>query len=264
MNILLTGNQGWVGRKLMTHLESRGIYQVSGLDAKTYDDFSDKLSRITDGNYFDMVIHCGAISNSGETGNILWDMNYKATKDIGKYVSGANAKLVFISSSTAVNPDTPYGWSKNCAEFYLNSILGGESLSILRPYNIWGFDEHNKDNPSIIYKMMTHTLPQIYKGCVRDFVYVDDVVHAIDHLLWNWSSGVYEIGTSEPTNIEDFVNELYDETYMIVPKVQEDCPISVDRVALSEYLLPGWTPKPISAYMTEIIQFVQSGGYYLQ
>ena len=251
MKILLTGHKGWVGNKLYNRFSTS--HEVTGLDAKTYSDFAVRLKSIQEADtYFDYVIHCGAISDSAETGNILWQMNYQATTMIADLCAQKNMKMVFISSCAAIEPDTPYGWSKLLGEFYIQRVPTGIHHCILRPYNIWGFDECEKDNPSIVYKIMSGTLPHVYKGCVRDFVFVNDVVSAIESLTTSWLPGIFELGVSVPIEIGRLVKEVYNEAHPLMPKTLDKCPVTLRRVAFEGYKLPNWNPKDVFHYLREI------------
>ena len=200
--ILLTGHHGFLGQHLYKAF-SETENEVYGLDAATYSDFMEQLRSMDEQHvYFDYVVHCGAICDSQRQDNLLWQMNYQATCDIATFCEKKNIKLIFISSCVAQNPDTPYGWSKKCSEYFLSHTCVHQC--ILRPYNIWGFDESEKGAPSIVWKVLTGTLPVIYKGCVRDFVFVEDVVSAVVSVTKQWVPGIHEIGTGVPTKIETF------------------------------------------------------------
>lgn len=266
MNIILTGNMGWIGGKLMDRL--KGAHHIEAFDSINYSSFRWQFEQIkNDGRDYDLLIHCGAISDSVAVGNNLWEMNYKATCELGDFCEERNMKMLFISSCAAIDPDTPYGWSKHCAEFYLNHKVMGLHLCILRPYNIWGFDEGNKISPSIIYRMMTGELPVIYKGCERDFVFVDDVVHSICRLVTDWQPGTFEIGSGIATEIETLFTVLFDDSFFRYSSchVIFDCPIKRSLKANRDNLIPGHPrPQDVTDYIDQIKNIIKGNVYYGQ
>ena len=141
MRILLTGHKGFLGRHIYQSLSKDHAYKMHGLDCDyDYKVFTEMFREFRrHGEYFDLIIHNGAISNSLKTGNRLWQLNYQASTEIADYCYHVNTKLIFISSAAAIEPDTPYGWSKHCAEYYMRQSVADKTLCILRPFNIWSF-----------------------------------------------------------------------------------------------------------------------------
>ena len=255
MRILLTGNKGFLGSEIEEVLNKENAHHIYGLDCdfdyaqfqKKFRAFAKWRSGRSKLGKVDLVIHCGAIADSREKGNRLWQLNYQASKEITQYCSETNTQLLFISSAAAIEPDTPYGWSKQCAEFYMFARLAGYNLCILRPFNIWAFDEGKKNNPSIVYKMLTRTLKEIYWRCTRDFIYISDVVGAVQQVVHDWTPGTFDIGTAEPTDISTLANHLYGDEPK--PPVRSECPIKNRLVARKEHLLPNWDGDSISEHL---------------
>ena len=249
MRILITGHKGFLGSQLYKNLQDR--HEVHGLDCGTYQEFEVAFRDFKRrGGKHDIVLHCGAVSNSEDTSNTLWQLNYQASTQIADYCDQTNTKLIFISSATAIEPETPYGWSKHCAEFYMHQKVAGMNLCILRPFNIWAFDEEGKANTSIVYKMLTRSLKQIYSGCTRDFIYISDVVTAVTKVVEDWRAGTYDIGTAEPTDIDTLANHLYVDTPK--PPVLAECPIKERLVARAKHLLPNWEADSIFEHLVKL------------
>lgn len=246
MRVLLTGNKGFIGREIEEVLTKENAIEVVGLDC---DGLFDKFEYAFEhfqlyGGIVDCVIHCGAISDSRATGNLLWQLNYHATCKIAEYCEATDTRLIFMSSAAAIAPSTAYGWSKNCAEFYLNHRVAGMNLCILRPFNVWAFDEDTKTSPSIVYKILTGQLEVIYANCVRDFIYLTDVVDAVQQVVnTHWTPGTFSLGTAHPTTILELVEMISDAELPIV-----ECPIEKERVAKVSELLPDWEATPITEY----------------
>lgn len=251
MRILLTGHKGFLGREIHKVLTKENALVVHGEDSDNYRAFLSWFED-TDFSHYDLVIHCGAISDSRQCDNELWQMNYQASCRIATACAQSNTKLLFISSATAIEPDTPYGWSKQCAEYHMRNRVPGMDLCILRPYNIWAFDEEGKANPSIVYKMLTQQLKQIYWECTRDFIYISDVVDAIQQVVHDWTPGTFDIGTAKPMDVCTLANELYGLINPDKPPIVENCPIKERLVARSEHLLPNWKADPITEHLASL------------
>ena len=258
MRILLTGNKGLVGNKVEHALLLKGI-DIEKLDCNF--DFSRFEVAFTSLKHcagkFDLIIHCGAISNSEAQGNALWELNYKASCEITDYCRFTDTKLLFISSAAAIAPTTSYGWSKHCAEYYMQQRVPDMNLCIFRPYNIWCFDE-DKENPSIIYKIINRQLKQIYAECRRDFIHVSDVVSAIQQATLNWTPGTFDIGTATAVSISALVDKLYQGTTLKKPPIVDNNTITKYLVANPELLLPNWKPTPIYEHLEALCERVKT------
>ncbi|MBU0536627.1 MAG: NAD(P)-dependent oxidoreductase [Nanoarchaeota archaeon] len=131
MNILVTGNQGYIGSVLTKILLDKG-YDLIGIDVGYYetiepvphesritqiikdmrdiseDDFKNELKDV------DAIIHLAALSNDplGEFNqDLTYDINFKATVNLAKLAKAAGVKRFVYSSSQSM-----YGISKTDAE----------------------------------------------------------------------------------------------------------------------------------------------------
>ena len=264
MRILLTGHKGLLGRHIYEILKNSDAHDVYGFDCDSdYNVFVSMFRELKrDGVKYDLVIHNGAISNSQQTDNLLWQLNYKASTEIADYCEQTNTKLIFISSAAAIDPDIPYGWSKHCAEFYITHTVDRMNLCILRPFNIWDYDEVGKESPSIVFKILAGKLERAYKGCLRDFVHVSHVANAVRRLVNDWQHGVFDIGTAQDTNIATLVEQLYQNGKKYKhpkPPIVNKCPIRERLVASPEKLLPNWNATPIEEYLAELQKHLIDG-----
>lgn len=259
MRILLTGHKGFLGRQIYKGLNN--THDIKGFDCDSeFDLFVDMFRELmSDDDIYDLVIHNGALSNSQVTDNLLWELNYKASIRIADYCEHTHTKLIFISSAAAIDPDIPYGWSKHCAEYYMSQVVTSRNLCILRPYNIWDYDEVGKESPSIVYKILAGKLERAYNGCLRDFVHVTNVANAIRRVVYDWEHGVFSIGTAKPTNIATLVDQLYQNGNKFKhpkPSIVNECPIKERLVANPEDLLPNWEATPLDDYFQELQRYL--------
>lgn len=257
MEILLTGYKGFLGRELCKWLldDGHGVYSF---DCVSYEEFDRAFSKFRRQGRVDIIVHAGAVADSRESGHRLWEMNYKASMEIADYCEKTDTRLLFVSSAAAIDPDSPYGWSKQCAEFYMRQKVAGMNLCILRPFNIWDFDESCKSNPSIVYKILERRLEQVYFGCIRDFVQLSDVVRGILGVVGTWAAGTFSLGTAEGTDIFDLVRGLCQAAGVSMPALQA-CPVRKKLVADSDDLLPTWHFTRFSDRLSDVERvFVES------
>ena len=243
MRILLTGNKGFIGAYLQAALQTQ--HEVVTFDCAT--DIATWRTTFLSLNLkdIDLVIHCGAISDSTAKGNHLWLMNYETTKDLAEWVLCRNTRLLFLSSCTATDPQHAYGWTKRVAEDIVSMTVPPRNLSIFRLFNVWAFNEpKTKPNRSILSKLITGDLAHVYRDCVRYFIHVTDVVRAVIQQTEHFTSGTYEIRGTELTMIEDLVDRVYATLTTPLPKpTLVDCPIAKEIPADEFARLPDWDAK---------------------
>ena len=237
MKILITGHKGFVGRHLTAALKTE--HEVTGFDcgndpAKSGDFVSLDCEP-------ELVIHCGGVNE----GRHLFNLNYFGTCQITNYCRDISAKLIFFSSASAIEPSNQYGWSKNCAEFFITCL--SPKYAIVRPFNVWSLNE--SPPKSIIGKLINKSLAQVYKGCIRDFIHIDDIVDAICQIVNENISGIFELGTAQPTEVETFAQILYGGTDIYLPSVVDPPPdFQKELIATESNLLPNWNPTPLSEH----------------
>lgn len=243
MKILLTGNKGFIGsyiQEALQHLE----HEVLTLDVAT--DIAKWRGAFVSLNpqNIDLVIHAGAIADSRATGRNLWLMNYETTKELSEWALFRNTRLLFLSSCTAIDPQTDYGWTKRVSEDILTMTIPPRNISVFRLYNVWDLHEpREKANRSIISKLITGDLPHIYRDCIRNFIHVTDVVTAVLRLTEQWQPGIHEIRTAENTLIEDLVDRVYCSITTPIPKpTLIDCPVAKETPTYG-LTLPDWEAK---------------------
>ncbi len=172
MNVLVTGNLGYIGSVLSGILLENG-YKVTGLDTNYYSgcgvfDFNPPIRQIIkdvrdinidDLKNIDGIIHLAALSNDplGELSpNLTEEINYQATINLAKLAKKAGVKRFVYSSSQSMygisnieneldeddsekNPITVYAKTKWKAECELNKLNSNDFVVVcFRPSTVFG------------------------------------------------------------------------------------------------------------------------------
>lgn len=196
MRIAITGRGGFIGSALVKKLSGGNeIYSYPRKD-------------------LDVIFHFGSPSS-----NIIFDENidYCFSETINSFLSlikfcrDNKIKLIYPSSATVYNKNTPYALCKSILE-QIQMAYGGNVLG-LRIFAGYGEGERNKgDYASVVYQfcqeMASGRRPVIYGDGEqsRDFIYIDDIV---DTIVDNLSRiGIMDIGTGISTTFNNVVKTI--------------------------------------------------------
>ena len=254
MKILVTGVAGFLGSALAQQLLEDGHQVLGLDDLSTgkesaipkgvefeLGDMLDRPKLWTLLQGVECVYHLAAKVAVQES--ILYPREYNST-NVGGTVSVMEAmrdvgvKRVVFTSSGAVygaqkaqplhelmvpSPDSPYAVSKISAEYYVKTIgkLWGIETVTLRIFNAYGPGQHlPADHPPVI----PNFLKQAVKGGslivhnsgnqTRDFVYLDDLVNAINRAgtASNVDGATINIGCGKEYSVLDLVNNVIELT----------------------------------------------------
>lgn len=247
MRILVTGARGFIGRASTLHLLGQG-QEVRPLDRKIHPrswsaaiwaDVTDvgRIDRIFEMAKPDAVLHLAA--NASLQGSIK-DARADAMDNIIGTLTVLQAmkkhgcrRIVFSSTSalynplaadplepvlydeerTLIRPTSPYALSKWVCERYIE--MSGLSHGILRYANVYGPGQLPLGENALIPRVLAHFFgryPFQINGDgeqQRDFVFIDDVVHANELALQAESSGIWNIGTGVGITVNYVVGRLF-------------------------------------------------------
>jgi len=262
MNILVSGNRGYIGSVLIPHLEKLGHNVTSLLGVveahRTWFDAPMKQ---------DAVIHLAAFNDLyGCESHPLksWYTNYWGAILAMKYCVENKARLIFPSTDTVIGldgsgPISVYDSHKWSAEKSIMSTPKRElEAVVLRFSTVYGpspasSPQKNRGIINMWCKMaLSGEALRVYQGvadCKRDLVHIDDVVGAFDVALAS-PPNVYHVCTGIGTTLIDIANTIDDYAdgvgINVIPDPEGLHPIEYRTwIGDPHYLtwMTGWTPK---------------------
>lgn len=153
--------------------------------------------------------------------NILGTINllklsvrYKIEKFIfgsSSSVYGNNSKIPFNEDDSCKNIISPYGASKNAAEFFVESFYHtfGLKSQILRFFTVYGPRSRPDMAPALFTKAILEgkTVNQFGNGLSsRDYTYIDDIVDGIVKAqVKNLEFEIINLGNNNPVKLSEFI-----------------------------------------------------------
>lgn len=189
--ISLTGSEGFIGSHI-NFANERIDLRVKGKD-------------VCNISYYmgDVVIHLAAESSVQGSMRDMVSTARNNLYGLAKVIDACkknNKRLIFASSSSVVDPQSPYAYSKLWGE-QLIEMSGLQDYAILRLGNVYG----DGDNKSAIHLFDKAKKITIYGDGeqLRNFIHVEDVVQALDYYANTRYKGTFNIGNENLT-----VNEV--------------------------------------------------------
>ncbi len=247
MKVLVTGGAGFIGSNLVRYLLSEGN-EVTVLD-NLLSGYAENLKPFPEVRFIEGDIRDGAALSSAVQGaEVVFhlaasvgnkrsidfpiddaDINAMGTVKVLEAARNAGARKVVTSSSAAVfgelktlpiaedhpiDPDSPYGATKLCAEKLSLSYhkVFGMQIVCLRYFNVYGpnqrFDLYGNVIPIFAHMMIEHKPVTIFGDGeqTRDFVNVGDVARANYLAGVSSASGVYNLGSGSRVTINNLVD----------------------------------------------------------
>jgi len=243
--ILITGGAGFIGCNLTPYLLGNTDSKIAVLDNESLGkrkflegsdvefinaDIKDRaaLRKIMKGT--DVVIHLAAdttVIGSFENPSHNFTENVIGTFGLLEEARSAGVKQVInastggailgeaeppIDESMVAAPVSPYGASKLAVEGYCSAYSGsyGMRIASLRFSNIYGPRSFHKGSVVAHYfKQILVNRDLVVYGDgtqVRDYLYVGDLVVAIRQVIEQEATGVYQLGSGNPTSINGLID----------------------------------------------------------
>ncbi len=216
MNILITGDHGFIGSHLRSELSR--AHKVEGCDIKTGQDIRDrmKLDMLFETSHFDCVIHLAALT--GVRRGELYPEEYISTNVLGtknlldfseKY--GIKHFIHFSSSSiyreqgsdplpetAPLEPDSIYGMTKLVAE----KLVQRSNLkwTIVRPFTVYSDIGRPDQVPEKWIRQAIAGAPISFYGdgtTGRGYTYLPDLIKGVESILSTQATGIFNLGGSQ-------------------------------------------------------------------
>lgn len=223
MNILITGNKGFIGSNLVKKLDN---HKIVGVDLKDGNNILDSnfINTLFEYYQFDVVIHLAAIAGVGysiDHSEEVLKNNVIGFDTLAKAAIKHNVKHFIYASSSSVYGDdgtqkSPYAVSKATNELQaaMYSNLSSMKFTGLRFFTVYGEGIREDLAISKFIKAMQSDLPiHVYGNGnqSRDFTYVDDICEAIKLIVESdkeWKNEVFDIGFGKNTTVNELVKIL--------------------------------------------------------
>jgi nucleoside-diphosphate-sugar epimerase len=224
--VLVTGASGFLGRHLVASLQRHGCEVIGASRSTGFDVTSDSLPL----RRVDYVFHLAALTgvpaswhdpvgfhrvNAHGTVRVLEQCRQAQLPltYVSAYVYGRPHTLP-ISENAPIQANNPYAYSKFAAEEACRFFAAHCDLNVtvLRPFNIYGPGQDARFLiPSIAQQAIDPTRSRIELQDLaprRDYVYVDDVVNAIEVVARSGITGTFNVGSGESHSVADVVEIL--------------------------------------------------------
>jgi GDP-4-dehydro-6-deoxy-D-mannose reductase len=227
MSILVTGSEGFIGKRLVLNLEKKGL-EVIKIDKNKGVDILNKeeLSKIEDIN---TIVHLASLTSIDlsfkDPEKFLRD-NYLGLLNILELAKRNKAKVIFastvvykessssLSEESTIAPKNPYSMSKYIGENLCK--VYGDCLEVptvvLRLFNVYGNGQSNQFLVPKIMKGIEEGKVEFLYGVEskRDWVYIKDVVLAFEKAIELNTPGfnVFNIGVGKSHSVKEVLDKI--------------------------------------------------------
>ena len=216
MRILVTGNEGFIGKNVASYLQQQG-HEVEGWE------WEPGVLPHTEG--YDWCIHLGAISSTTYTDvDQILEQNFEFSVRLAQICENFGTNLQYASSASVYGPtehftengpllpQSPYAWSKYLFDRFINQYIDEFEIKIqgFRYFNVYGEGEEHKGDQASPYTKFSKqakedgliTLFEDSDKYCRDFVCVDDICKLHEKMFDVDQSGIFNVGTNNPVSFQ--------------------------------------------------------------
>lgn len=229
--VLVTGNEGFIGKNLIVRLQELDNIAIKFFDKE---DSIDTLKELICES--DFIFHLAGV-NRPEKVEEFEEVNVGLTKDIINLLEGMDKKIpVVLTSSIQAESDNPYGKSKKRAEDELIKYAKKNSVPIYiyrlpNVFGKWSRPNYNSVVSTFCYNI-SHNLDIMISNSkkVLELVYIDDVVNEFVKLLFRKDGDLnkyfYNIKRVFKVSLGELAKKIYQirdiRKTLIVPNLSDD------------------------------------------
>ncbi len=241
MNILITGDKGFIGRHLTRSVIKDG-HQVLGWDISDGKNINDITSN--DLNYVDIIVHLAGITSVHEgqrNPELYYNVNVEGTRKVFKSATEVPGGVPVIYASSSCAKEwwrSAYGTTKKMTE------VMGEELNrsvALRFSNVYG---EGQPSNMLFPRMFAGKISHVARNHKRDFVHIDDVIDAIKIFLYSDDftkfDKIYDVGMGVSHNISNLVKRY---GFKVTEKLGDMCEMEDNTANIDKLTKLGWAPK---------------------
>jgi len=223
MKILVTGNEGFIGKNLCEYLVKKG-HEVIGYEYKP--------NVLPNPEGYDWVIHLGAIASTTEKNvDKVLDQNFDFTMRLLQTCDHYGVNVQYASSASVYGnqkefkedgpfyPQSPYSWSKYLVDRFIMQANPAEFKGLIqgfRYFNVYGQgEEHKGDQRSPISKFTEQAIKnkkiKLFENSNnyrRDFIWVGDICNVQEQMLHKDISGIFNLGSGKTVSFLDVANSV--------------------------------------------------------
>jgi len=258
MNILVTGLNGFIGSNFKKNIFSDNLNII---------DYNENLIGIHEKKIkTDFVLHLAAKTSPSyfyKNSYQAYKTNLNSLLSILSFCKKNNCKFIFISSCGIYkkknnlikedddkNPSNPYNMTKYIGELLCEQFNKDFDIpiTILRLFNVYGIGQKKEFIVPYIFNCFKDQ-KEIHLNKpldLRDFIFVDDVCHAIIKVIYKQDSSfkVYNVGSGKLLQIgllAEKISNLFGVDFLNYNRSQIDNSICADLKIIKNEL--NWSPK---------------------
>jgi nucleoside-diphosphate-sugar epimerase len=224
--ILVTGAEGFIGRRLVTALDEKG-FEVVPLTKKD----GDIATLAIDAQEIDHVFHLAAktfVPDSWVHPADFYRTNVMGTLQVLEFCRKSKCGLTFnstyvygrqdkmpIGEDARLQAPSPYHQSKILAEdlcrFYAEK--NNVNVTILRPFNIYGPGQKDTFLIPKLVQQVTDTTNESVEvldlAPKRDYLHVDDLIAALLLTIETKGFAIYNVGSGTSLSVADVIEKMF-------------------------------------------------------